>query len=185
MLQSWDNVANNVHELFTVSSHTQRKLFPPTVLIIYSTVCMQQHELEEACMGGGRTLNLLRRRPHPLMQVNSSCSKSPLQCQHSRSAWTSKPPDYDKEQTSSLASLEALWPTEQASQNMRCFALFVRECISMATLYHHMRDFRWIKCYFAKPSYLGIAEKFGGKSFHQRGKGCHILYAILNKRSKI
>ena len=44
------------------------------------------------------------------------------------------PPGYDKEQTSSLASLEAWWPAEQASQNAWHFELFVRECISMPTL---------------------------------------------------
>ena len=82
-----------------------------------------------------RTLNLILRRPHPSMQVNSRCLNSPLQWRRSRSARMSNlPPDYDKEQTSSLASLEAHWPAEQASQNVRCFAPFVRECISMAIL---------------------------------------------------
>ena len=84
-----------------------------------------------------QTLNLLLRRPHPSMQINSRCSNSPLQWRYSRSAWMSDlPPDYEKEQTSSLASLEARWPAEQASQNTRRFVPFiqVRECISMATL---------------------------------------------------
>ena len=40
----------------------------------------------------------------------------------------------DKEQTSSLALLEAWWPAEQASRNMQHFVPFVRGCISMATL---------------------------------------------------
>ena len=40
---------------------------------------------------------------------------------------------YDKVQTSSLASLEARWPAEQASQ-MRGASRLVQECIFMATL---------------------------------------------------
>ena len=53
----------------------------------------------------------------------------------SRSARTlNLPSGYDKEQTSPLASLEARWPAEQASRNEQRFALFTRECISMATL---------------------------------------------------
>ena len=53
----------------------------------------------------------------------------------SRSAQTSNlPPEHDKEQTSFLASLEAQWPVEHASRNTQCFAPFVRECVSMATL---------------------------------------------------
>ena len=53
----------------------------------------------------------------------------------SRSARTlNLPLGYDKEQTSPLASLEARWPAEQASRNEQRFALFTRECISMATL---------------------------------------------------
>ena len=43
-------------------------------------------------------------------------------------------PGYDKEQTSSLASLEAQWPAEQASQNAWRFASFIQECISVVTL---------------------------------------------------
>ena len=43
------------------------------------------------------------------------------------------PPGYDKEQTSSLASLEAQWPAEQASQNAQCFLPFVQECISSSS----------------------------------------------------
>ena len=43
-------------------------------------------------------------------------------------------PGHDKEQMSSLASLEAQWPAEQASQNAWCLEPFIRECISMATL---------------------------------------------------
>ena len=35
---------------------------------------------------------------------------------------------------SSLTLLEAQWPAEQASQNVRRLAPFLRECISMATL---------------------------------------------------
>ena len=38
---------------------------------------------------------------------------------------------------------------------------------------------------FAKPSYLCIAEIFGGVNFHQCGKGCHILYVIINTGQKI
>ena len=37
------------------------------------------------------------------------------------------PPGYDEEQTSSLASLEAWWPAEQASRNAQRFAPFVQE----------------------------------------------------------
>ena len=44
------------------------------------------------------------------------------------------PPGYDKEQTSSLALLEAWWPAEQASRNAWCFAPFIQQCISMATV---------------------------------------------------
>ena len=45
MLQSWDNVAN-MHELFTVNSHTQRKSISLAVATsTVSTVRMQQHEL--------------------------------------------------------------------------------------------------------------------------------------------
>ena len=53
-----------------------------------------------------------------------------------RVALSNLSPGYDKEQTSSLASLEARWPTKQASRNARRFvpALFVQECISMTTL---------------------------------------------------
>ena len=86
------------------------------------TVRMQQHEL---CFVDHI----------PRCKVNSSCSNSSLQWWRSRSAWTSNlPPDYVKEQTSSLASLEARWPAEQASRNVRRFVPCVRECISMATL---------------------------------------------------
>ena len=38
---------------------------------------------------------------------------------------------------------------------------------------------------FAKPSYLCIAEIFGGINFHQCGKGRHILNVIINTGQKI
>ena len=80
-------------------------------------------------------MNLLLRRPHPSMQVNSSCLNSPLQWQRlSRAITSNLPPEHDKEQTSFLVSLKAQWPAEQATLNMQHFALFIRECISMATL---------------------------------------------------
>ena len=78
---------------------------------------------------------LLWCRPHTSLQAKSSCSNSPCKWQRSCSAQTSNlPPVYDKEQTSSLTSLEARWSTEQASSNTQCFTLFTRECVSMATL---------------------------------------------------
>ena len=49
-------------------------------------------------------------------------------------ALSNLPPGYDKEQTSSLTSFEARWPAKQAFRNVRGFAPFVRECISMVTL---------------------------------------------------
>ena len=60
MSQSWDNVAN-MHELFTVSSHTRRK--------------SEQYHLP-SCMSTAvaRTLNLLLRGPHSSMQVNSAAA---------------------------------------------------------------------------------------------------------------
>ena len=43
-------------------------------------------------------------------------------------ALSNLPPGYDNlEQTSSLASLEAWWPAEQASRNVQHFAPFIRE----------------------------------------------------------
>ena len=63
---------------------------------------------------------LLWCRPHPSLQAKSSCA-----CSNSlwvwwrfRSAQTlNLPPDYDKEQTSPLASLKAQWPAEQTCPN--------------------------------------------------------------------
>ena len=51
------------------------------------------------------------------------------------SLWSNLPPDYDKEQTSSLASasLEARWPAEQGLSKCAALPPFIRECISMAT----------------------------------------------------
>ena len=96
-----------MHELFTESTHTQRKskhmkqYHLPSYMSTVSTVRMCSSTNFEP---------ILLCRPHPSMQVNSSCSNSPLQWRRSRSARTSNlPPDYDKEQTSSLASLEARW----------------------------------------------------------------------------
>ena len=70
------------------------------------------------------------------MEVNSSCSNSPLQWRRDILALSNLPPGYDKEQISSLASLEAWWPAKQASRNVRRFTPFVRKCISssMATV---------------------------------------------------
>ena len=45
MSQSWDNVAINMHELLTVSSHTQRKSKQYHLPSYMSTMRMQQHEL--------------------------------------------------------------------------------------------------------------------------------------------
>ena len=60
--------------------------------------------------------------PHCRPSCKSSCSNPPcIKCQRSLSS--NLPPDYDKEQTSPLASLEAWWPAEQASQmrgTLRC-----------------------------------------------------------------
>ena len=47
------------------------------------------------------------------------------------------PSDYDKEQTSPLASLKAWWPAEQASQNAQRFVPFARECVSMTLICAH------------------------------------------------
>ena len=38
---------------------------------------------------------------------------------------------------------------------------------------------------FAKPSYYCITEIFSGINFRQCGKGCHILYVIINTGQKI
>ena len=38
---------------------------------------------------------------------------------------------------------------------------------------------------FTKPSYLCIAEIFGGINFRQYGKGCHILNVIINTGQNI
>ena len=92
MLQSWINVAN-MHELFTVSSHTQRKSIISLAVCCMSngsTVRTQQHELW--------TYYFVDHTPR--WKVNSSCS---LQWRYSRSAQTlNLPPDYVREQTSSL-----------------------------------------------------------------------------------
>ena len=66
------------------------------------------------------------------MQVNSSCSNS--HCNGDVLALSNLSTGYDEEQISSLASLEARWPAQQASRNARGFAPFARECIPMATL---------------------------------------------------
>ena len=45
-------------------------------------------------------------------------------------------------------------------------------------------NFRLTK-YVTKPSYLCIAKIFSGINFRQCGKGCHILYVIINTGQKI
>ena len=78
-----------------------------------------------------RTLNLLvlLRRPHPsAMQVNSTART--CHCNGDVLALLNLP----LKNRPHLTSLEARWPAQQASRNARCFAPFVRECISMATL---------------------------------------------------
>ena len=105
MLQSWDNVAN-MHELFTVSSHTRRKSISLAIcLATVSTVHMQQHEL--------RTYFFVDHTPR---------------CRSTVAAWTHHC------NGNILALLEARWPAEQASWNVQRLVPFVQECISMATL---------------------------------------------------
>ena len=48
-------------------------------------------------------------------------------------------------------------------------------------LLYNTHDFHWIKNSPSPAIYLGIVEKFDGKKFRQRGKGCHILYALVIK----
>ena len=68
----------------------------------------------------------LLRRPHPLMHVNIAIAAAQTRhCNGDVLALSNLPPGYDKEQTLSLASLEAQWPAKHASRNVR---------ISMATL---------------------------------------------------
>ena len=104
--------------LMTVSSHTQRK---SVSLAVYQPL------VQYAC--SSTNFEPITSWTTPRCQVNCSCSNSPLQWRRYRSARASNlPPDYVKEQISSLASLEARWPAEQASRNARRFAPFVRVC---------------------------------------------------------
>ena len=142
-----------MHELFIVSSYTQKQHHLLSCIMSRTMLIFSPDDLYLLCphrVGKGRrakmgsssiavqcacNTNVLFRRPHPSMQVNS-CSISKLLWQFSRSARTlTLPPDYDKEQTLSLASLKALWPAEQANwNNARRFAPFIWEYISIATL---------------------------------------------------
>ena len=76
MSQSW-NIMANMHELFTEN------------LISLAVLYVSQWLGQCACQlaAAARTLNLLvlLHRPHPSMQVNSSCSNSPLQWRGPRS----------------------------------------------------------------------------------------------------
>ena len=108
-----------------VSSHTQIRTISPGVwcMSTVSTVCMQQHELwTYYCVDHT-----------PSMQVNSAAAAQTHHCNGSART-LNLAPEYDKEQTSPLTSLEARWPAGQASRNERRFVLFAWECVSMATL---------------------------------------------------
>ena len=124
MLQSWDNVANVHHSKLTYSG----KIYLPSCMSTVSTVCTQQYELwtyyfidhtprcrstaaAQAHHFNGDVLALLERQ---IYHQTMTCRQ--------------------RTDLSSLASLEARWPAEQASQNARRFAPFIQECISMATL---------------------------------------------------
>ena len=94
--------------------------------IISLAVC--QPLVQYSAHAAAQTLNLLLHRPHPSMQVNSSCLNSPLQWRRSSRARTSNlPPDYDKEQTSSRF-IRGLVACAGLSKS----APFIQECISMA-----------------------------------------------------
>ena len=112
------------------SQHTRRKskqYHLPSCISTVSTVCMQQHELW--------TYFLVDHTPR---------------CRSTAAAWTHhckgdnlallerrichQTMTKDRPRLLLRSRPGGMWPAEQASRNMRHFALFIRECISMATL---------------------------------------------------
>ena len=71
----------NMHELLSIKAHILRES------LISLAVCMSIVSTVRMPAAAAQTLNLLvlLRRPHPSMQVNSSCANSPLQWWHPRS----------------------------------------------------------------------------------------------------
>ena len=124
MSQSCDNNMANMHELFTVSSHTQSKQYHlPSCTSTVSTVRMQQHELW--------TYYLVDHTP----RCRSITAAQTHHCNGDILALLERRIYHQNGPRLSLRSrLGGTWHAEQASWNTRRFAPFVQECISMATL---------------------------------------------------